>query len=69
MRVIAHADGTAEIPGTGPIPASELAKPACNSDLFGLGFGTDGQPLWHGTKARLADETNGGHSSHATAAA
>jgi hypothetical protein len=56
MLVIAHADGTGEIPGTGPIPASELAKLACNSDLFGLVFGTNGQTLWHGTKVRLADD-------------
>jgi hypothetical protein len=56
LVVIAHADGTAEIPGTGPIPASELAKLACNSDLFGIVFGTDGQPLWHGTRVRLADD-------------
>lgn len=56
LLVIAHADGTAEIPGTGPIPASELAKLACNADLYGLVFGTDGQPLWHGTRVRLADD-------------
>jgi hypothetical protein len=56
LLVIAHADGSAEIPGTGPIPAAELAKLACESDLFGLVFSTDGQPLWHGTKVRLADD-------------
>lgn len=54
--VVAHADGTAEIPHTGPIPASELNKLVCNSDLFGIVFSTDGQPLWHGTKVRLADD-------------
>ncbi|MEQ8842704.1 MAG: DUF222 domain-containing protein [Acidimicrobiales bacterium] len=56
MLVIAHADGTAEIPGTGPIPATQLAELACNADLFGLVFDTDGQPLWHGTRIRLADD-------------
>ena len=56
MIVIAHADGTAEIPGLGPIPATELDKLACTSDLFGIVFGTDGQPLWHGTRVRLADD-------------
>jgi hypothetical protein len=56
MLIIAHADGTAEIPGTGPIPATELAALACQSDLYGLVFSTDGQPLWHGTKVRLADD-------------
>ncbi len=56
MLVIAHADGTAEIPGTGPIPTTELTKLACNADLYGLVFGTDGQPLWHGTRVRLADD-------------
>jgi hypothetical protein len=56
MLIIAHADGTAEIPGTGPIPATELAKLACQSDLYGLVFSTDGQPLWHGTRIRLADD-------------
>jgi len=56
LVVIAHADGTAEIPGVGAIPAAELAKLACNSDLFGVVFSTDGQPLWHGTRARLADD-------------
>lgn len=56
MLVIAHADGTAEIPGLGPIPATELDKLTCTSDLFGLVFATDGQPLWHGTRVRLADD-------------
>ena len=56
MIVIAHADGTAEIPATGPIPASELARLTCNADLFGLVFDTDGQPLWLGTSVRLADD-------------
>ncbi|MEZ5168590.1 MAG: DUF222 domain-containing protein [Acidimicrobiales bacterium] len=54
--VVAHADGTAEIPGAGPIPAAELAKLYCTSELFGIVFGTDGQPLWHGTGVRLADD-------------
>ena len=56
LLVIAHADGTAEIPGTGPIPAGELAGLACHSDLFGLVFSTDGRPLWHGTRVRIADD-------------
>ncbi len=56
LLVIAHADGTAEIPGTGPIPAGELARLACNSDLYGLVFSTDGRPLWHGTRVRIADD-------------
>ena len=56
LIVIAHADGTAEIPGTGPIPPTELDRLVCNSDLFGIVFGTDGQPLWHGTRVRLADD-------------
>ncbi|MEQ8841328.1 MAG: DUF222 domain-containing protein [Acidimicrobiales bacterium] len=56
MLVIAHADGTAEIPGTGPIPATELAKLACSADLYGLVLDTNGQPLWHGTRVRLADD-------------
>lgn len=56
MLVIARADGTAEIPGTGPIPAGELAELTCNADLFGLVFNTHGQPLWHGTRVRLADD-------------
>lgn len=56
LLVIAHADGSAEIPGTGPIPPSELARLACESDLFGLVFSGDGQPLWHGRAKRLADD-------------
>jgi len=56
MLVIAHADGTAEIPGTGPIPQAELDRLTCTSDLYGIVFGVDGQPLWHGTRVRLADD-------------
>jgi hypothetical protein len=56
LLVIAQADGTAEITGVGPIPASVLAGLACTSELFGLVFSTDGQPLWHGTAVRLADD-------------
>ena len=56
MIVSAHADETAEIPATGPIPTTELDKLTCNSDLFGIVFTTNGQPLWHGTKVRLAND-------------
>ncbi len=56
MIVIAHADRTAEIPGHGPIPKSELQRLTCVSDIFGLVFSTDGLPLWHGRGRRLASD-------------
>lgn len=56
MLIVAYADGTGEIPGIGPLPAAEIARLACTSDLYGLVFNTDGQPLWHGDKLRLADD-------------
>ncbi len=60
ILVIAHTDaitatGTdarCEIPGTGPIPRSELERLACDSDLFGILFNGDGLPLWHGRRTR-----------------
>lgn len=56
LLVIAHADGTAEIPGLGPIPTHELDRLTCTSDLYGLVFTGDGQPLWHGRSKRLATD-------------
>ncbi|MCP3974602.1 MAG: DUF222 domain-containing protein [bacterium] len=56
MVVVAHADGTAEIPDVGPIPQSELERLACISDLFGIVFNTDGKPLWLGRRQRLASD-------------
>ena len=60
ILVVAHTDaitGTGtdarcEIPGTGPIPRSELERLACESDLFGILFNGDGLPLWHGRRTR-----------------
>lgn len=52
--VFPNDDGTAEISGYGPIPTYELDRLACTSDLFGLVFDSDAQPLWHGRKKRLA---------------
>ena len=56
LVVIAHADGTAEIPGLGSIPTRELDRLSCVSDLFGLVFTGDGVPLWHGRAKRLATD-------------
>lgn len=56
LVVLAHADGTAEIPGLGPIPSYELDRLACVSDLFGLVFSGSGVPLWHGRAKRLATD-------------
>ena len=60
ILVIAHTDAITdadpdarcEIPGTGPIPRSELERLACEADLFGALFSRDGLPLWHGRKTR-----------------
>ena len=60
VLVIAHTDAITgadpearcEIPGTGPIPRSELERLACQSDLFGVLFDGKGLPLWHGRKTR-----------------
>ena len=58
--VIAHTDAITgadpearcEIPGTGPIPRSELERLACQADLFGILFDGNGLPLWHGRRTR-----------------
>ena len=60
ILVVAHTDAITgadpearcEIPGTGPIPRSELERLACQSDLFGVLFDGKGLPLWHGRKTR-----------------
>ena len=60
ILVIAHTDaitGTdpdarCEIPGTGPIPRSELERLACEAELFGILFDGHGLPLWHGRRTR-----------------
>ena len=60
ILVIAHTDAITgadpnarcEIPGTGPIPRSELERLACEADLFGALFSRGGLPLWHGRKTR-----------------
>ena len=60
ILVVAHTDaitGTdpdtrCEIPGTGPIPRSELERLACQADLFGILFDGNGLPLWHGRRTR-----------------
>ncbi len=45
-----------EIPGTGPIPSHVLERLACGADIFGVVFGGDGQPLWHGRKVRTVTD-------------
>ena len=54
--MIAHADGTAEIPGLGAIPSYELDRLVCVSELFGLVFSGEGVPLWLGRDKRLASD-------------
>jgi len=39
-----------------PVPLRELERLACGSDLFGMLFSGDGQPLWHGDRVRLATD-------------
>lgn len=56
MIVVAHADGTGHIPSVGPLPKSEVERLACISDLYGLVFSADGQPLWMGDAVRLATD-------------
>ncbi len=56
MIVLVHADGSAEIPGAGPVPPAELARLACNSDFYGVLFSGNGSPLWHGRRVRLATD-------------
>ena len=41
-----------EIPGTGPIPRSELERLACEAEIFGVLFDGDGLPVWHGRRLR-----------------
>ena len=60
ILVVAHTDAITgadhaarcEIPGTGPIPRSELERLACHADLFGILFDGNGLPLWHGRRTR-----------------
>ena len=60
ILVIAHTDAITgadpdapcEIPGTGPIPRSELERLACEAELFGILFDGHGLPLWHGRRTR-----------------
>lgn len=56
MIVLVHPDGSAEIPGRGPVPPAELSRLACNSDFYGVLFSGDGVPLWHGRRVRLATD-------------
>ena len=48
----ADPDAPCEIPGTGPIPRSELERLACEAELFGILFDGNGLPLWHGRRTR-----------------
>ena len=48
----ADPDARCEIPGTGPIPRSELERLACEAELFGILFDGHGLPLWHGRRTR-----------------
>ncbi len=43
------------IDGT-PVPQSTLERLGCGSDLFGMLFSGDGEPLWHGDRVRLATD-------------
>ena len=54
--LVAHADGTGHIPGIGPLPKSEVERWMCISDLYGIVFSEEGQPLWIGNAARLAND-------------
>ncbi len=56
MIVVAHADGSGHIPRVGPLANAEVARLACISDLHGLVFSQDGEPLWLGTRVRLATD-------------
>ena len=44
--------GRCEIPGIGEIARSELERRACDADIYGLIFSSDGLPLHHGRKTR-----------------
>ena len=39
-----------------PLPAAVIEGLACGSDLFGMLFSSDGDPLWMGRKTRLATD-------------
>lgn len=56
MIIVVRDDGTGEIPGAGPLPASVVERLACGSDLFGLVLSADGDPLWLGRRRRLASD-------------
>ncbi len=54
--IVVHEDGSGDIPGVGPLPKSEVERLVCISELHGLVFSADGQPLWLGDAVRLADD-------------
>jgi len=56
MVIVAQTDGSAVVPGVGPLPSSEVARLACVSDLHGIVFDGDGRALWHGNRVRLATD-------------
>lgn len=56
MIVVAQANGSVHIPGVGSLPTSETTHLDCISDLYGLVFSADGQPLWMGDRVRLATD-------------
>jgi hypothetical protein len=41
-----------EIPGVGPIPKTVLDRLACDADIFGIIFNSNGVSLWHGRSTR-----------------
>jgi len=47
--------GRCEIPGTGPVPPSVLARLSPDAKLAGMIFAGDGRPLWLGRSRRLAN--------------
>lgn len=54
--LVVNDDGTGHIPGVGPLPKAEIERLLCISDLHGIVFSADGQPLWMGDTVRLATD-------------
>ncbi len=54
--LVVQADGSGHIPGVGPLPRSEVERLLCVSDLHGIVFSAEGQPLWLGDRVRLATD-------------
>ena len=56
MIIVVSDDGSGRLAGGGQIPASEVERLACGSELRGLVLRAEGEPLWLGRRRRLVSD-------------